>query len=1013
MNNYEYFEEDEEENGVLDLAEPEDESGGSQVEQRDSSSISKMAQRQTNKKIEKTVKKAITKGAAKQSLLTAIGPILVWIFIILVIIIIIIGLVMFLITLPGMAMEKIKSLAKNVGDALGNFFGTDQTTDIEETDIYTTLDYLNQMGYDLKGWGFLTDYVGDAKDGVEKNDDGTISNAKSDFISTYLISENYLYTLKNKNHVTGDGEGGLLNGILGLGQSLLSFLTNGQLSQYWSRGFISIYFDKELGEEGEFYQDHILSGDKITISASSKTIEIKRGRGNNSMTYNLDGWVGRYGVPIDFLVSVHLATMMPDLAYDIATSFETELVLLLHKVGGGEGDENTAIGYYKTPSGDYKAYDDFYNAAASGITSWINGWRVSKKEALNIMKEFGIPSPEECTGPAKKADGSEPAVDDDDDSTDIDLGGKCSESGSEATKACAACREHIQKIYDYLKVADVDKLDVYQPYIQKVKDHWYRDVYFATKKSEAEFVSYDYEYETMMKERWTLYETNDEGEYVLYKADSEGKTTNEKYDGTAEEAEKEGIKVVKKAVMTDLNSDGNAEDLGWNEIANMLVAYEVEEQSNSSFDPVYPDIDESEADYEIKKDIYVKIVTTGNVVQTGEGQRKETNEKIKKMFLNNKYFVYDGTPKRAEIITKLRKDNNIAYGALSEEKGDLDKTITMQEGTEQKTYKVSDYASNVTLTEKSLSAFSMLENTHTLDADYIYRDFKELIVELGYFTKEELTDETPKLLQWLIPDLGSYGFPVRVLDKNENEEGTMIHSEGDYKANEKNALKALIDAAPPTTEDPEENGSEPSSENNYGKAKIVNEETNIIGQVATVGTNPIRTLKEVGAIADIPEAKYTFTSSGSPSAAGTKTGDLEIDGVAYEVWRQTKSTCTLYAFAFIAQAYTGESPENYLKTSSGSFINATGNGQGSNEYWSGGFIGTSFEKVGIPGKKYHPGDANIAEDVATALGEGKPVYFYGNLGASVDRHAIVLLGSEDGKVLYYNPRKWFYSNLST
>ena len=46
--------------------------------------------------------------------------------------------------------------------------------------------------------------------------------------------------------------------------------------------------------------------------------------------------------------------------------------------------------------------------------------------------------------------------------------------------------------------------------------------------------------------------------------------------------------------------------------------------------------------------------------------------------------------------------------------------------------------SMLNINKDSLGAFSILENTHTLDADYIYRDFKELIVELGYFEKEEL-----------------------------------------------------------------------------------------------------------------------------------------------------------------------------------------------------------------------------------------------------------------------------------
>ena len=60
-------------------------------------------------------------------------------------------------------------------------------------------------------------------------------------------------------------------------------------------------------------------------------------------------------------------------------------------------------------------------------------------------------------------------------------------------------------------------------------------------------------------------------------------------------------------------------------------------------------------------------------------------------------------------------------------------TIDGKEGS----YEVRNYASTVTLEQDALNAFSILENTHTLDADYIYRDFKELVVELGYYTKEE------------------------------------------------------------------------------------------------------------------------------------------------------------------------------------------------------------------------------------------------------------------------------------
>ena len=66
------------------------------------------------------------------------------------------------------------------------------------------------------------------------------------------------------------------------------------------------------------------------------------------------------------------------------------------------------------------------------------------------------------------------------------------------------------------------------------------------------------------------------------------------------------------------------------------------------------------------------------------------------MFLNNKYFRYDGSAETAEIITELRKKNNIQLGALSDE--DLSKTATVNG----EVRRVSDYAGEVSLNQDSL-----------------------------------------------------------------------------------------------------------------------------------------------------------------------------------------------------------------------------------------------------------------------------------------------------------------------
>lgn len=203
------------------------------------------------------------------------------------------------------------------------------------------------------------------------------------------------------------------------------------------------------------------------------------------------------------------------------------------------------------------------------------------------------------------------------------------------------------------------------------------------------------------------------------------------------------------------------------------------------------------------------IVKIGNITQQGEGQRTETNSKIKKMFLENRYFRFDGDSLRAEAIVALREKYSLPYGPLQkdentpytdEELENMTIEVT-KDGDEANSTTGSDVAKfnarqlsgNVSINQDSLDAFTMLENTHTLDADYIYRDFKELIVELGYFEKEELTDETPRVMEFPVPEIGSGGYPNRAIDKKETEYGTMIHSKGDIDANEKYALLALIE----------------------------------------------------------------------------------------------------------------------------------------------------------------------------------------------------------------------------
>lgn len=131
------------------------------------------------------------------------------------------------------------------------------------------------------------------------------------------------------------------------------------------------------------------------------------------------------------------------------------------------------------------------------------------------------------------------------------------------------------------------------------------------------------------------------------------------------------------------------------------------------------------------------------VVQIKDAVRGLTNQTTKDLF-SKKYYIYDGTVSRAKEIQKARKAGDDSI----KEKVDF--------------------------TKNSLQAFTILEETETLDAQYIYRDLKELVIELGYFEKEDFYEIEKRVLEWPIPDYVPAEWPNKKVEKNVLEYGTLI-----------------------------------------------------------------------------------------------------------------------------------------------------------------------------------------------------------------------------------------------
>lgn len=928
------------------------------------------------KKVKESFSKYGKNKAANQAVVKALGRILVTCGWFILVIILVIGIIMFFLTMPGMVMEKLKGLFKSVGNAWCSWWGTDDATQFNQVEVYNVLNYLDEMGYDLKGYGFITEYLTDpntqydkggaegddvpkddrklTSDGVIRDKGNKIVTGYSDFITTYLVSENRIFTIKNKNVVTE------WYNALGV-----HFWDNFINMMAFKDGMLAFYYDTgTVGKNsGRDYKDNWFQS--IDIDAESKKLSIKRGWFNSAMSYSLDGWTGRYGMPVDFLLTVHLATQMPDLAYDMVQTFNTQINILLYK------SEGTVEGQYRNNDGSYVSYSTI-NKELNGLEgkNWfskllncLDNLGVSAAEAqkaieLGIIPDFHDGSTCGCTVSTvdvyiddsgvmhavqnRQTTSEDTTIDPDTPSRttsqtteewyyldwdntngeqEVIIDPNDITQGEMLTKLGDGCKQYMKTVLSALNRGTDFHYKTYTPYIENVTRHWYRDVYFVANPNKINsFVDYDYQYELITGERWTLYETytsnpkdgelynpEKEGEFVYYELNSDG-STGKRYDKnvtsgeisiTDEEGNEETVRrasvgedgelLVKKAKTIDLSE--KYEDLGWNDLGNgYYSAYSNDTNNVKSYERAYLDEDianEEQIDKEALERIYVEV-EIGNVTQTGEGLRTETNSDIKKMFMSNKYFKYDGSRQKAEIIYALRKaipkSDYSGYGRISDDILENSYYLTFDNGeytseAENKEYKLGDYVGSVSFQQDALNTFAMLENSHTLDADYIYKDFKELVVELGYFDKEELTESKPKLLQWIVPEIGSGGYPDRTIDKREEEYGTMIHSKADIDANKRNTLMNLIVEAIEAAAEPALNGQstqiDPANGINVEATARLNASINdSLGEIGLSNTN-----------------SQNFVSLGSATSSNSGSSSLlSLD----EWWEETQKIFDVY-----------------------------------------------------------------------------------------------------------------------
>lgn len=77
-----------------------------------------------------------------------------------------------------------------------------------------------------------------------------------------------------------------------------------------------------------------------------------------------------------------------------------------------------------------------------------------------------------------------------------------------------------------------------------------------------------------------------------------------------------------------------------------------------------------------------------------------------------------------------------------------------------------------------MAAFSILEGMHTEDSEYIYRELKEYLIELNYFTRADFEVLEKGVLKWLIPKYTVYKdeWPDTEFEKSSEQYGSFVRS---------------------------------------------------------------------------------------------------------------------------------------------------------------------------------------------------------------------------------------------
>lgn len=702
-------------------------------------------------------------------------PLIAKIVLIILAIIFIIGIIQILITMPGLILGKLKEFSKGIlANVQGWFTGDNISATISKEDEIELAQYIQDMGYDISGFGFADVKYEDNPDDAERDNmitditDENESHGVRNYLKAYMVQNEAIYTLSTWS----------ANGLF---KSLFSSGT----AESYSKGMINITIN---GEQNS----NLVNLLRPEINRDAKLLRVKMGNGGlltqSNYYFNMADWSSRYGKPLELFLSLHLATMMPDLSYDLATAecFNTKVNIDFQDVDVLYGVSYT----HEDQTANQEQIEREYLRVRWGINSSYTGEEFEKfyNYVIDYSKKFTY----------SKNKGI--------DLTYIDYQMK-GEDPKEAD-------EDYEEITETVPVTNA-------PSSRSGK---------GTSGNTGENKRPDTSGNTGGNKRP---DTNQEGN----KGQSSGENKNEGQSGnqgsssgtttvtrrvykphTFSGAEKpentwvlsgvlSNLTVNQFKALVDLIQEGKTpQTMFWPRINNVTnhwyyneIKFTYGRAGTAKKTIQYKPDDNTSPLYGVDGITLDATLTSeeGVYYQLCNPEAVGPNEAIKALFkggsgelngisfsFDGKYYRYDGTRQRAQEIANAKaveangnesifENNPNAVGNNPNRRYTfLGQTYGQHKPAVEKEPVVFYDVDGKNTYKNAYSAFAILEKAYTEEAETSYRCLKELLIYLDYFTEDELRDPMSQVLEWLMPD----NLDEKNVYKDANKYGIMIRN---------------------------------------------------------------------------------------------------------------------------------------------------------------------------------------------------------------------------------------------